>query len=181
MPSAKSETTRPRPPTSTNDPAAESAITEDPSDVLGRLASPDLSEHDQLLLENEALRACVQQFAGMRSENPYVNRQIERCRAALRVIHKRRKALKTRDEVEEACFFVINAATEAKIRNPAVCIHRYGKNDWDAFIDEFEKPEFIGVGYGNNPLEAVRDLLALTKVYLARCKRGSLRGPSKSV
>jgi len=153
----------------------------DPEDILGRLASPDLSEHDQLLLENEALRACVQKFAGMRSENTYISSQVERCRHALKLIAKRHKAVKPRSEIEEACFFVINAATEANIRNPSIEIHRYAKDDWDAFITGFEKPEFIGVGYGNTPIEAIRDLLARTKVFLARCKRGALRSPVKSV
>ena len=155
--------------------------TDDISDILGRLASPDLSEEDQLRLENAALRACVQKFAGMRDENPFVARQIERCRTALSNLHRRRKALTLRDEVENACFHVINIATEAKIKSPTIEIHRFGKNDWDAFITGFDRQEFIGVGYGNTPVEAVRDLLSQTKVYLARCKRGSLRSSSKSV
>ncbi len=108
----------------------------------------------------------------MRDANPYVARQIVRAREALAAIKQRKRAFKKRDEVEEACFHVVNHATEAKIRNPAIIISRYGKNEWEAYIQGFEDAEFIGVGCGDSPVEAVRDLLAAVKNYLARCKRG---------
>jgi len=131
-----------------------------------------LSEEDRLRLENETLLRIIQSFANMRGENPYVARQVERARAALSAIKQRKKALKLRDELEEACFFVVNIAVDAKIKNPAIIISRFGKNDWEAYIDKFEHTDFIGVGSGSSPLEAVRDLLSATKSYAARCKSG---------
>jgi hypothetical protein len=131
-----------------------------------------LSEEDRLRLENDALLRIVQSFANMRDDNPYVAHQIERARAALAEIKNRKKALKRRDELEQACFHVTNVAVDAKIRNPAIIISRFGKNDWEAYIEQFEDAEFIGVGTGNSPLEAVRDLLSATKSYAARCKSG---------
>jgi len=131
-------------------------------------------EEDRLRLEVDTLQKVVQRFADMQDPNPAVVRNIAKAREALSIIKKRRKAL-VRDEVEEACFYVVNQATLAKIREPAIIISRFGKNEWEAYIEKFESAEFIGVGIGISPLEAVRDLLAATKSYVARCKRGAER------
>jgi hypothetical protein len=131
-----------------------------------------LTEEDRLRLENEALQKIVQRFANMRGNNTYVVRQIDKARLVLSAVKKRHRAIKVRDAVEEACFHVVNVATGAKIKNPAISIQRYAKNDWEAYIENFETTGFIGIGEGTSPVEAVRDLLALTKSYQARCKRG---------
>ncbi len=50
-------------------------------DELGlTLSNEKLSDVDRFTLENDALRACVQQFARWRDENPSVMRAIEKCR-----------------------------------------------------------------------------------------------------
>lgn len=134
-----------------------------------------LSEEDRLRLENEALQKIVQSFANMRADNAHVARRVERARNALSAIKRRRKALRVRDDLEEACFFIVNIATGLKIKEPAITLSRYGKNEWEAYIEQFEDAEFIGVGLGNSPVEAVRELLAATKSYAARCQRGLAR------
>lgn len=141
-------------------------------DDLGlSLKNEKLSEADRLTLENDALRACVQKLAGIASDNTRVMKSVEKCREVLSLAAKRRKAVKRRDEIEQACFYLINHATQAKIANPTVLITRYGKNDWEAYVEGFEDPERIGVGEGTSPLEAIRDLLGRTRSYEAKCKR----------
>jgi hypothetical protein len=129
-----------------------------------------LSDFDRLRLENEALLRIVQTFANL--GYPHLESRVQRARNALSAIKKRKKALKPRDEVEEACFIIVDEATRLKIEKPTISLSRYGKNEWEAFIEKFEGVEFIGVGMGNSPVEALRDLLGATRSYAARCKQG---------
>lgn len=140
---------------------------------LAPVENPRLSDVDRLTLEVEALRKCVQGFASLRGSDPRVIKLVETCRQTLSIVARRRKAVRHRDELEQACFFVIDHASRAKIENPSIILQRYSPNDWEAWIDEFDDEAIIGVGEGASPILATRDLLVKVKNYERRCMRGA--------
>jgi hypothetical protein len=131
-----------------------------------RLQNDRLSEVDRLTLENQILQACVKRFAAMQSENPYVARMVKNCRESLRQFARRRRAFRPYSEIEQLSTRVVKQAERAGIQSPVVCLQRFSRVDWDAWVDEYEG--LVGETNGNSPNDALAKLLEKTKAFAER-------------
>lgn len=125
----------------------------------------ELPEIDRLRLENEALHRVVQRFANIPLDVEHdvgvIIRTIQKARNILADVKRRQKPPRTEDPVEQACFYIVNAAKGRGVIDPFIVLERQSRRSWTAVIADYEIN--FGIGEGLTALEATQRLLGKVK------------------